>query len=38
MLIRAYTEIAVTILGDRQGQQVPLLFSKVSRSDWQHNQ
>jgi hypothetical protein len=29
------TEIAVTILGDRQGQQVPLLFSRVSRSDWQ---
>ncbi len=29
------TEIAVTILGDRQGQQVPLLFSKVSRLDWQ---
>ncbi len=28
-------EIAVTILGDRQGQQVPLLFSKVSRTDWQ---
>ncbi len=29
------TEIAVTILGDRQGQQVPLLFSRVSRIDWQ---
>ncbi len=29
------TEIAVTILGDRQGQQVPLLFSRVSRSQWQ---
>ncbi|WP_009632523.1 hypothetical protein [Synechocystis sp. PCC 7509] len=29
------TEIAVTILGDRQGQQVPLLFSRVSRTDWQ---
>lgn len=29
------TEVAVTILGDRQGQQVPLLFSKVSRTDWQ---
>ncbi len=29
------TEVAVTILGDRQGQQVPLLFSRVSRSDWQ---
>ncbi|MBW4663803.1 MAG: hypothetical protein KME01_06305 [Chroococcus sp. CMT-3BRIN-NPC107] len=29
------TEVSVTILGDRQGQQVPLLFSKVSRSDWQ---
>lgn len=28
-------EIAVTILGDRQGQQVPLLFSRVSRFDWQ---
>lgn len=29
------TEITVTILGDRQGQQAPLLFSKVSRTDWQ---
>ena len=29
------TEIAVTILGDRQGQQVPLLSSRVSRSQWQ---
>ena len=28
-------EIAVTVLGDRQGQQAPLLFSKVSRTDWQ---
>ena len=29
------TEIAVTILGERQGQQVPLLSSRVSRSQWQ---
>ncbi len=29
------TEIAVTILGDRQGQQAPLLFARVSRTDWQ---
>lgn len=29
------TEVSVTILGERNGQQVPLLFSKVSRSNWQ---
>ena len=29
------TEIAVNILGDRQGQQVPILSSRVSRSNWQ---
>lgn len=29
------TEVFVTIIGERNGQQVPLLFSKVSRSDWQ---
>lgn len=29
------TEIAVNILGERQGQQVPLLFSRVSRARWQ---
>lgn len=29
------TEIAVNILGERQGQQVPILFSRVSRARWQ---
>lgn len=29
------TEISVSILGERNGQEVPLLFSTVSRSDWQ---
>lgn len=29
------TEISVSILGERNGQEVPLLFSRVSRSDWQ---
>jgi hypothetical protein len=28
------TEVSVTIVGEHNGQQVPLLFSKVSRSDW----
>jgi len=28
------TEIAVTVVGDRNGQQVPLLHTKVSRADW----
>jgi hypothetical protein len=28
------TEIAVTVVGDRNGQQVPLLYTKVSRVDW----
>ena len=28
-------EISVKIIGDRHGQQVPLLFSRVSRPDWQ---
>lgn len=29
------TEVSVNILGERHGQQVPLLFSRVSRADWQ---
>lgn len=29
------TEVAVTIIGERNGQEVPILFSKVSRLDWQ---
>ena len=29
------TELSVNILGERDGQEVPLLFSRVSRSDWQ---
>lgn len=29
------TEISVSILGERNGQQARLLFSTVSRSDWQ---
>lgn len=29
------TKISVSILGFRNGQEAPLLFSKVSRSDWQ---
>ncbi|PPS42709.1 hypothetical protein [Chroococcidiopsis sp. TS-821] len=29
------TEVAVNILGERHGQQVPLLSSKVTRADWQ---
>ena len=29
------TEVSVTIVGERNGQEVPLLFSKVSRSNWQ---
>lgn len=28
------TEIAVIVVGDRNGQQVPLLYTKVSRVDW----
>ena len=31
------TEVSVMILGDRNGQEVPLLVSKVSRSDWQRD-
>lgn len=30
------TEVAVHILGERNGQQVPLLFSRVARSNWQN--
>jgi hypothetical protein len=29
------TQVVVTVVGDRNGQQVPLLYTKVSRSDWQ---
>lgn len=29
------TEVAVSILGDRNGQQAPLLIARVSRNDWQ---
>ena len=29
------TEVAVQILGERDGQEVPLLMVRVSRSDWQ---
>ena len=29
------TELSVNILGERNGQEVPLLFSRVSRSNWQ---
>lgn len=29
------TEISVTIMGEHNGQEVPLLFSTVSRSNWQ---
>lgn len=29
------TEVSVTIVGEHNGQQVPLLFSNVSRSNWQ---
>lgn len=29
------TEVAVPIIGERNGQEVPVLFSKVSRPDWQ---
>jgi len=28
------TEITVTIIGERKGQEVPLLFTKVSRYQW----
>lgn len=29
------TEVALTIIGERNGQEVTILFSKVSRLDWQ---
>jgi hypothetical protein len=29
------TEVAVQILGERDGQEVPLLMARVSRSNWQ---
>ncbi len=31
------TEVAVSIIGERNGQEVPLLAAKVSRSNWQEN-
>lgn len=29
------TAVEVTVIGERNGQEVPLLFTKVSRLDWQ---
>lgn len=29
------TEVSITIVGERNGQEVPLLYSRVSRSNWQ---
>lgn len=29
------TEVSVTVVGEHNGQEVPLLFTRVSRSDWQ---
>lgn len=29
------TDVSVTVVGEHNGQEVPLLFTKVSRSDWQ---
>lgn len=29
------TAVAVTVIGERNGQQVPILIAKVSRLDWQ---
>lgn len=31
------TEVAVSIIGERNGQEVPLLTAKVSRANWQEN-
>ena len=31
------TEVAVSIIGERNGQYVPLLTAKVSRANWQEN-
>ncbi|WP_421654732.1 hypothetical protein [Leptothermofonsia sp. ETS-13] len=31
------TEVSVTVLGERNGQEVPLLFSTVSRINWKKN-
>lgn len=31
------TEVAVSIIGERNGQEVPLLTAKVSRANWQAN-
>ncbi len=31
------TEVAVSIIGERNGQEVPLLAAKVSRTNWQAN-
>lgn len=30
------TEVSITIVGEHKGQEVPLLFSRVSRSNWQN--
>jgi hypothetical protein len=29
------TEVGITVVGERNGQAVPLLFTRVSRADWQ---
>lgn len=29
------TEVGITVIGERNGQAVPLLFTRVSRADWQ---
>ena len=31
------TEVTVSIIGERNGQEVPLLTAKVSRANWQEN-
>lgn len=31
------TEVSITVLGENQGQVVPILRSKVTRSQWQHD-
>lgn len=31
------TAVSVKLMGERNGQEVPLLFTTVSRSDWQRN-
>lgn len=31
------TEVSITVLGENQGQVVPILRSRVTRSQWQHD-